>query len=192
VSTFGTPAQLGNFLGVELSNDDERATLLLRIVSDTIRATLQQEIDQVIDDEVIIDPESDLRYAFLPQLPVTAVSRVEQGARNGDTWTLVDPADYTWYSDGTLVCDRYGMRWWGYWASRVHSLRVTYTHGYDPVPDALVAVTIAVAARLYENPLGTTQESLGAYSIAYGRMPGITFTDYEATALGMFDVARIQ
>lgn len=189
MNTFGSPAQLATFLGFDA--DEARCTLLLQLVSDAIRATLQQDIDQVVDDVVILTPEHDLRVAFLPQLPVTEVSLVEQGSNTTNDWRVLDPANYHWSASGVLTRRGPGARWWSDWSDHCYDLRVTYTHGYEVVPDALVAVAIAVAARMYENPIGATAEAIGGYSVSYGKVGGITFTDYENETLGRYDVARI-
>jgi hypothetical protein len=47
----------------------------------------------------------------------------------------------------------------------------------DDVPDIIVAVTVAVAYRAYQNPTGATQSSVGDVSVSYGR-EGVTGAIY--------------
>lgn len=87
---------------------------------------------------------------LLPQWPIVTVDTVI-----GDD--LAD-VDVTWVS-GTNFIET--------WVP----VTVTYTHGYDPVPDDIVAVVCQVAGRAFgmkPEAAGITSESLGAYSYSTG------------------------
>lgn len=102
------------------------------------------------------------RFA-LPQYPVVSITSVTQ---------YVGGAAITYEWDGLNTVTLNG------WVDRFdldggyHTVAdVTYVHGYDPVPDDIVAVVSQMAARAYGLPAsdsGVTQESLGAYSVSYG------------------------
>lgn len=100
----------------------------------------------------------------LPQYPVVSITSATQ-------YVGGDPISYVWDGLNTLVLyggsiDRFDLDG-GY--STVAD--VTYVHGYDPVPDDIIAVVSQMAGRAYglpANDSGVTQESLGAYSVSYG------------------------
>lgn len=104
------------------------------------------------------------RYA-LPQHPVVSIASITQ-------YDTGDPITYVWDGLNTVI-------FWG-WPNRFDInltgwfppvANITYTHGYDPVPDDIVAVVAQMAGRAYGLPAtesGINQESLGAYSVSYG------------------------
>lgn len=66
--------------------------------------------------------------------------------------------DYTWFA-GTNFLGTYTP------------LTVTYTHGYDPVPDDIIGVVCQIALRAFgttPDTSGVTSETLGAYSYSLG------------------------
>lgn len=80
----------------------------------------------------------------LNQWPVVSVDTVD--------------GDFTWFAGSNFLAT---------WTP----LTVTYTHGYDPVPDDIVAVVCQIAARAFgtkPDTSGVSSESLGAYSYSIG------------------------
>lgn len=130
--------------------DQDRAEVLLRDASARVRREAGgQEISA---------RESTARLAVccglvtLPQYPVTAVGSVQ--TVDGDD------VDVTW--DGSLLT---------VYAAGGTYVDVTYTHGYDPVPDDIVALVCQIAGRALSTPptsSGVTQETLGAYTYGIG------------------------
>lgn len=118
------------------------------------------------------------RLLLLPSLYVTAVASIS------DSGTLVDAADYDWSQAGMV------QRQTGWWSCRYRALAVTFTHGYDDVPDAVRDVTISVAKRLPAAMSGVTQEQVGGESRTYGGLltaaAGDTLTDGEKRALAPY------
>ncbi|MGV9364520.1 hypothetical protein [Amycolatopsis sp. NPDC003731] len=114
---------------------------------------------------------------YLPQRPVVAVTSVVNSV--GDA--------VAFYVDGA----------WLYADPRHPSgypLTVTYTHGFDPVPDALVELVCAVATRMSSVPdavaSGVRTEQAGAEAVtwgveAYNASSGLTSTE-EARLRRMF------
>jgi hypothetical protein len=96
-------------------------------------------------------------HVTLPSPPVTAVSEVQQVAYGGTTSTIT------------------GWQWDGY--DRVNrvcgDVIVTYTHGWDPLPDELLELVCSVASRLGATPdgggmeAGIRSESIDDYSVTY-------------------------
>lgn len=87
----------------------------------------------------------------LPAGPVTAVSSVTSSG---------SPVDFTWTSGRTLTVSGCNAE-----------VEVTFTHGWEEAPPAIVAVAAQMAGRaLGANPAesGIQQESLGSYSVTIG------------------------
>lgn len=87
----------------------------------------------------------------LPEWPVQSVDQVAVVGTTAVMDVLDGPdgpsARWGWSKAGVLT--RYG----GVWPHRPRSVKVTYTHGYDPVPDGIRAVTLQAAARAITNPV---------------------------------------
>lgn len=132
--------------------------------SAAVRNYTRQLLHRVVGDVLTLDGRRG-RLMFLPELPVIAVSTVVE-----DGETLVPGRDWELAEHGILV--RHGRDWRpGY-----GNLRVTYTHGYDPIPDMITVVTARAASRLYQAGLraaeaggvfGVASKSLGDFSVSF-------------------------
>lgn len=196
MTAFAAAPALASFLGLA-DVDTVRADQLLAIASDAIRARTQQRIDFVENESVLLDPEPSLLAVFLPELPVVDVASVEQLGRDAQ-WHALAFDQYDWTSSGVLyrLAGGSGSDWRlgsSRWLARRRSIRVTYSHGYRETPADLSGVALSVAARLYENPLGTTETRLGSFMEQFGtsRQPGVDFTDLENTILDKYAMARV-
>lgn len=102
------------------------------------------------------------RFA-LPQHPVVSITSVTQydgGAAISYTWDGLNTLDLSG-----------GLNAWEINGSYATVGVITYVHGYDPVPDDIIAIVSQIAGRAFGLPAGDsgiTQESLGAYSASYG------------------------
>lgn len=102
------------------------------------------------------------RFA-LPQHPVVSITSVTQYVGGA-------ALSYTWDGLNTLDLSG-GLNAWEINGSYHTVGEVTYVHGYDPVPDDIIAVVSQMVGRAFGLPsydAGVTQESLGAYSVSYG------------------------
>lgn len=201
MSAFVTVAELREFLQVDstqLPDNDPAATLILTLVSDTIRAYLNQAVDLVENDVVILDPNRDgSELLVLPQWPVLAVDLVEVLQPDG-TWLAQDPATWTWTSEGLLrriaspVISGYPypgqFPTFAAWPVNPRSVRITYDHGYAVIPDSLRMVCMSAASRIWANPTGVVSESIESYSVRYdsNRASGVHFSPIELVTLGRF------
>jgi hypothetical protein len=191
VPAFANATKLGAYLGQDV--DPGRADVLLDIASDAVRSKTRQRLDYVADETILLTPDEAGAFAFLPELPVIAVTAVSQLGRDG-AWFDLAPDEYDWAPSGVLYRTR-SQHWhggWTRWTPRARSIRVTYSHGYDPIPGDLVAVVLGLAARLYSNPLGMSSVQLGAFHEQSGvRAPGLDFTDTEEEVLRSYIMARV-
>lgn len=147
---FATADDLRLFLR-RSSIDTAQAEQVLNMAAEVIRAELGQQLDYVENDLFVAGPGTG-RVLLLPELPVTAVTRVvEYGVE------LVDGEGYTWSHAGTLT------RLGGCWPVEPRAATVTYSHGYTPenLPGVLRTVSVQLAGRAFVNPDGATQISIG-------------------------------
>lgn len=112
------------------------------------------------------------RGVRLPQRPVTAVaSAVDQFGNSlpfiwitGDS--LVTLASSTWINAFELNI----LPW-----TRISKVNVTYTHGWDPIPDDVIGVVCQIVGRALGTPsieAGITSESIAGYSYTQGAAAG--------------------
>ncbi|RBO82072.1 hypothetical protein [Nocardia puris] len=131
--------------------DTDAANLAVAGASGMVRAwcggwSISQE---TVTGAVLDGPGS--RSLWLPTLRLTAVSSV---AVNGETLTVGTQYDWTGY--GKLIHR-------GCWPNTPRSITITYTHGWNPVPDEVKTATLIMAGMLYDNP-----DLLASYSEAWG------------------------
>lgn len=156
-----TPADLREFLQDPGVTDDV-AALPLRLASAEVRAFCGQTFDPVTDEELILDG-SGSAVLLLPQLPVLDVSLVAEGP-GGDRTELAGPDQtspaWEWSEDGVLRRIDGGV-----WRRRFRWYRVVQSHGWEPIPDEVLAVVLRIAGRAVDDPAGTLRsETLGRYS----------------------------
>lgn len=142
--------------------DEARATAVLDDVSAAVRNYTGQTVTAETTTDRFVVRNFKVR---LPQRPVSEVSDVSD----------IDGAALTYSWDGleTIVVPRRTVDQFDYDVPLISPpvVDVTYSHGYETVPDDLVAVVCNVAARaLAEGPemAGVTQESVVSYSVSYG------------------------
>lgn len=171
MATLATAAELRLFLEVDVGDlPDDRANLILSVVSGGVRDEAHQLFDQVETDEIELDG-SGTRVLLLPQLPVTDVATVLE-----DGTALTEGTDYDWSTSGVLT------RLNGQWTARARRYTVTYSHGYATPPDGLKGIVLRVAARVVDNPEGLVQEAIGGYSAGY-RFDPAALNDADKRAL---------
>lgn len=125
----------------------------LAVATATIRGYCQQHLSLVENDVLEFlgaGPH------FLPETPVVAVSRVEVRDRLG-AWTSV-PIESVLIDQGTGLVHAPGAP---------TKVRVTYTHGYQVIPNDLRTIAAGIAARFYQAPSGLASERIGQTYATY-------------------------
>ncbi len=168
-----TIADLSAVLRRTVDEEDTAALAALENASAFVEAYLGQAVELDEDDEVILDG-SGTRVLLLPAWPVTEVASVEV-----DEEALVEGEDFAWSATGEL------RKLTGLWPATLRSVSVTYSHGYSPVPAAIVGVVASLAARMYDSPIAVKQESIGGYSVTYAG-GGATFQAAELLILDRY------
>lgn len=168
MANFATVNDIAAFLQVDITTAEQIAAANRALTEATaaIRNYCRQFLELVEDEEIVLDGHGGTRL-FLPQLPVLEVSAVVE-----DGEALTPATDYKLGQYGIL--HRVG----GYrWPREVQVIAITYSHGYETLPDDIVAVATRAAARAYqsglrasdeEGVLGVQAKSLGDFSVQYG------------------------
>lgn len=178
---FATPRDLEDRLGVQFTADEyRRARGILQQASDLIRGEMDQHISLVEDD--VLTRTGIRQGSFrLPERPVVEVSSI---TLNGET---LDAGGY--YVENNYL-NRVGTGQntfgaFGGFGSPTDTLVITYTHGYEDVPDAVKAICLNIAARAWVNPGAVVAQSIGSVQTTFSVAPvaGMELMDSERQAL---------
>lgn len=167
MANFADVGDVANFLQLAITTVEQEAAAhrALEEATAAIRNYCRQEIELVEDEEITLDVAAGRRRLLLPQLPVVEVSAVVE---DEETLTVTD--HYKLGQHGIL--HRVGCCW----REGVQIVTVTYSHGYEDIPDDIVAVCTRAAARAYQAGLkaadaegvpGIASKSLGDFSVAF-------------------------
>lgn len=167
MADFCTVQDVAEFLQIEISDADKVASCQRAVTEATaaIRNYCKQYIELQEDDEYTFDIRPARWNLLLPELPVVEVSSVVE-----DDETLTVDDDYELGNYGQLW--RVGRRW----AAGTQIVTVVYSHGYETIPDDVVAVCTRAASRAYQAGLraedaagvpGVASKSLGDYAVSF-------------------------
>lgn len=184
--SFATSEELATFLNQTFESGAEaQADLLLEMASTAIKSAAGQTLALVEDDEVLLAGTwaSDLE---LPERPVVDVTAV---AVNG---VPVSPGDFQWNERQLLRRSRVldeltgsgfghhapGARWGypGHWGGPGSTVAVTYSHGFDPIPDDLHDLCLELVGQQLVVPAGIRSQSIGSWSESYFDTGGLSIT----------------
>lgn len=119
--------------------------------SSRFRGEVRHPVTLIENDEVWLDGTGG-RTLLLPAAPVVDVDTVEVDGR---------PAVFDWSADGMLVLRS------GCWPDRLRTVRVVYSHGYDPVPDDIIEAVLTAAQSLYEARPGVSSMQVGGQTVSW-------------------------
>jgi hypothetical protein len=171
---------LAVYLGRTFTGAEEaQATLMLDLASGAIRSYTRQTLSR---EQTIAYLEAGCcDYLELPERPVVSVDDMEFDGV---------PVAASGYQ---LVGNRI---WWGPWPINFSLnprfapesvVTVEYTHGFDPVPDDIRGVCLAMAARAVETLTGVKSETIGGYSVTYaGADGGVALVEGEKQTLNRY------
>lgn len=150
---FATAAELA--ASMQTAVDPASADLALASASAVIRRWTRQSITRVVDDVATLRVV-DCDELVLPQRPVESVAEVKVNALVLNDWVLSgDRLLRTggWHHlPGTSAYPDPGL------------VQVTYTHGWDEIPDEVRAVCLDLAASTLSNPSMLRQEAIDDYT----------------------------
>lgn len=166
-------ATAADLVAAGASGTDEAIDLALRRASARVRRYTRQDITFVADD--MVELSGGERALRLPQYPLVVddshpLAIVEIADFSGIEWVATEGQDYSrlgneltrgypWQAPARLM----GWPWnrpQGVWAPKV---RVTYSHGYDEVPDDIVDVVLDLATMNLSNPGNLREVAIDDY-----------------------------
>lgn len=181
MTTFASLQDLQDYLQ-DSTISSAAGALALALATAAIQTEARQHLFYVADDVVTLRGNS--AVVLLPQRPVIGTPVV-----NGLVPSAVyrfDPPDRLTYGvpSGNLAAAQFANGpdpVYGVWPLQI---TVTYSHGYETIPDDLRAVCVSIAARAVSNPQGLRSEVIGNYSVGYAGagdilVPGISLSDAE-------------
>lgn len=142
-------ADLEGRLGRTFTGEESaRAALLLADASAAVRAYTGQLISAATSTARLLLRDGKIRPSQRPIVTVVSVADMDAAV-----------LDHVWYAGPTITVEAAVTD--GIWVD------LTYDHGFDPVPDDIVAVVCQVAGRAFGVPAdqgGISQETIGNYS----------------------------
>jgi len=162
--SLATVADLATLLGRTFTPQQElQAQALLDQASSVVRAYVRQDITRATTTDTFTMRRADpylhrcAGVVSLPQRPVVDIATVSVAG--------VETTD--WWQDGSDLL----LKAWPWneppTAHRAPQVKVTYTHGYDPVPGDIQAIVLQAANRVIVNPSGIRSETVGGESVTY-------------------------
>lgn len=137
----------------------------LGYASGAIRRFTRQTLSLVTDDEVVLRGAYG-RKLVLPERPVVDVTALSVAGRVVATrmYTLV--GDELWNGPALSQIGNAAEFEAGGWGTPAVDVAVTYSHGFDPVPDEVVGICVGMVMRYTANPTGVLVggETIGGYS----------------------------
>lgn len=170
------PAELASYMRLPELDNDPALIVACELASGVVRDYTQQTLDAVKDDTytwLLRRYRNGPSTLLLPEVPVTDVSSV---VRDGET--LVQHEDYEWDTAGLVV----SLGSTSFYSTTV----VTYDHGWDPIPEGLRAVLLAVGTRLFDNPARDVNRAVGSHNESYT----VDFTLNEQHVMARYMAAR--
>lgn len=136
--------------------DDPALLYALRSASRAFVDAVGHPVVLVQDEEIVLDGHGGT-VLLLPAAPVTAVSSVS-----------VDGAavtDWQWSADGYLERE-------SGWPRRLRSVRVVYSHGYDPIPGGIADAVLQHAEMGLTVPVGLASMTVGGETVSFANSSG--------------------
>lgn len=147
---------LGDHLQQDLGDAQGQATLAIASASAVIRKHCRQVLSLVVGDVAKLRGTWGMMLV-LPQRPVVEATAITGPlATPGGATPLVGPFPV----QGDAIYRRFG------WFGPHQHVTVTYTHGFDVIPDDIVAICLNLAARILDNPMSKQSESYTGHSVS--------------------------
>ncbi|MFD8556628.1 hypothetical protein ACFV1N_04955 [Streptosporangium canum] len=179
--SYAEAAQLGVLMGRGADGLDTeetaRAELLLALAKGVIDAETGQSLELATTTATLDGVGG--RRLLLPRWPVTAVASVTVLDYDDAESELVHGTDYRWTSYGRL------RRLRDCWPRLEQSIEVTYTAGWDPIPDDVRNICLRLARAGWDNPAGLEAERLGDWNAKYATA-GMLPTSGELRTLSIY------
>ncbi|MEV4970567.1 mobile element protein [Streptomyces scopuliridis] len=170
------PADLAAWLPV--GEDDPKLLAALKAASRRFRGAVRHPVTFMAGDVVTLDGTG-RESVLLPAAPVTAVASLLL-----DGEELTEGVDFTWSTDGFL------RRTGRCWPDRLRCIEVSYSHGWDPVPEDIQEVVVDHARAMYRVQPGVQTIQAGGESITYGAQAAVGVTAQWSAAVERYQLNR--
>jgi hypothetical protein len=154
---------LADRLGITLTPEQEsRAFAVLTDASSVVRNYARQTFTLVEDDVAYIEGTAE-QWLYLPERPVIEVTEISMGGAQ-----LVD-GQWNVQGDALFRYDGWNSRYYlsgGGW-NQPNTIAVTYTHGYEVIPEDVIAVVCKIAQSTWLNPQGYRSANAGAVGVTF-------------------------
>jgi len=168
------PETLSVWLGVP--PEDRQLQTALQAASDRFRGAVRHPVSLVKQDRVELDGNG-TAAVLLPAAPVVEVHTVQlDGNEITDRCSI--SRDGRLRRRGKLFPDRLGC------------LQVTYTHGYEPVPDDIAEVVIDQARAMHSMRPGVSQVQTAAESVSFGQASTVGVTAQWSNVVAAYRLNR--
>lgn len=185
---------LTSFAPIASNYDNDEVAAALSWAETEVTEYCNRSFDLVTGAVDILDPA--VGSAILNHVPVVNITLVEGylPVTNGMQWTTL--TNYLVKKDTGLIFDSTGLPgtpWMGgrSWPWLPASLRVTYDHGYDPVPRALIDVAMRLGRQYLENPELQVQLRVGDIEQRFSGAAGVTVNDMDKRILDRFTIVSV-
>lgn len=156
---FVSPEQLAAYTQGKVSASDPRLAALLDGASAAVRRLCGWHVWPEVEETARLDGPGG-REVALPTLRLVSLGAVVELGE------AVDPETLRWSTLGNV-------RRSSCWTDEYGALSVTFTHGFDEVPDVAQIVAQVVSAAL-SSPMGATREQVGAFAVSWATTaPGV-------------------
>jgi hypothetical protein len=173
VADFASPTDLRHFLGMNAEGlDMGRAKRLLSQATRLIKAHCHQQIERVAGDVLTLTGRGEVTL-LLPEIPVVSVASITEDG------VAVTAAEYD-LDLGNGILRRLSSTWGR--AGDPSVIVVTYTHGYQPIPQEVREVCEAVAGRAFTHASASTM-TLDGLQEGRGWAVGMMLTEDECNSL---------
>lgn len=129
-------AEYKAYAGISSTNQDTQLSILIEKVSHLVKNICRRTfLDYVDDSKTDVFRTSTNNRIILPETPLLAVSSVEYSQDYGSTYTsLTEYTDYVVDTSNDAI--EFIASWYGT-VNRVNAFKVTYTAGYEVIPEDL-------------------------------------------------------
>lgn len=151
------PADLADVLGEP--DTDARVVAAIRRASNRFRGAVRWHVSAVADRVVTLDGNG--RGSL--RVPARELTACAVSLRTpGGLVELVEGRDFDWSGDG--IVDRVG----GLWPAQRRAVVVTYSGGFDPVPEDVQEAVIDQAEVMFRVPRGLSSLQVGGVTESFG------------------------
>jgi hypothetical protein len=157
---YATPDELAVWMGLDgfTAAQTARAELLLGVAQGLVDDELGQNLD--VATATVVLRGTGTTELVLPRWPVLLVASVQV---EDDDAPLVEGDDYTWDTNGVLT------RKCGVWSCRL-KVTITYTAGWNPIPESVRGVLLDLVAGKWDNAKGGKKsERIADYQVVWAR-----------------------